>query len=95
MVWNSKVLFGMLVEIQPFVVVINFISRHNYEQWSLVTIYGPCQGEPRDIFVNWLYHLNIPVEDNWLLLGDFNFIRSIENRNLPGGDRNGILFWDN
>jgi hypothetical protein len=38
------------------------------------------------LFVSWLYNLQIPINANWLLLGDFNFIRSHDNRNKPGGD---------
>ena len=48
-------------------------------------MYGPCDQAGRDTFVNWLYNLSIPFDENWLLLGDFNFIRSMDNRNLPGG----------
>ena len=33
-------------------------------------------------------------EKNWLLLGDFNFIRSLDNRNLPGGDINDIFLFN-
>jgi mannosylglycoprotein endo-beta-mannosidase len=40
----------------------------------------------RDNFVSWLYNLIIPPGENLLVLGDFNFIRSHENRNKPGGD---------
>ena len=32
--------------------------------------------------------------ENWLLLGDFNFIRSIDNRNLPGGDLNDMFIFN-
>lgn len=27
-------------------------------------------------------------------MGDFNFIRSVEDRNLPGGNMNDILFFN-
>ena len=57
-------------------------------------MYGPCDGPLRDDFVQWLYHLQIPVDANWLLLGDFNFIRSFDNRNLPGGDVNDIFMFN-
>jgi hypothetical protein len=30
--------------------------------------------------------ISIQPEDDWLFLGDFNFYRSIENRNKPGGN---------
>uniref|UniRef100_A0A8R7PTP7 Uncharacterized protein n=1 Tax=Triticum urartu TaxID=4572 RepID=A0A8R7PTP7_TRIUA len=42
----------------------------------------------------WLYNLNIPIDDNWLIIGDFNFIRSSENRNLPGGYVNDIFIFN-
>ena len=57
-------------------------------------MYGPCDGPLRDDFVQWLYHLQIPVDAKWLLLGDFNFIRSLDNRNLPGGDVNDIFLFN-
>jgi exonuclease III len=82
--WNSAVFHGSLVELQRYGVIVNFISVHNGDSWNLVSVYGPCQGELRDSFVNWLYNLHIPSGSNWLLLGDFNFIRSSENRNKPG-----------
>jgi hypothetical protein len=60
----------------------------------VLNIYGPCQGEDRDIFVKWLIELNIPGDEDWLLLGDFNFIRSPGNRNKPVGDANGMLLFN-
>ena len=76
------------MEVKQFSVVIEFVSRQKNERWTLVVVYGPCA---RDNFFHWLYHLNIPVEQNWLLLGDFNFLRSLDNRNLPGGDLNDMF----
>ena len=90
-VWNSSIFIGSLIQIQQFAVVVEFVSRQNNEKWTLVAVYGPCQGEARDTFVSWLYNLSIPVVENWLLLGDFNFIRSIDNRNLPRGDLNDMF----
>jgi hypothetical protein len=48
----------------------------------------------RDNFVSWLYNLQIKPSKNWLLLGDFNFIRSQDNRNMPGGDVNDMLIFN-
>ena len=93
-VWNSAFFSGCLIEIQRFAVVVSFTSIHNSEVWNLVSVYGPCDGPLRDDFVQWLYHLQIPVDANWLLLGDFNFIRSLDNRNLPGGDVNDIFLFN-
>uniref|UniRef100_A0A8R7P055 Endonuclease/exonuclease/phosphatase domain-containing protein n=1 Tax=Triticum urartu TaxID=4572 RepID=A0A8R7P055_TRIUA len=41
-----------------------------------------------------LYNLNIQTDDNWLIIGDFNFIRSTENRNMTGGDINDIFIFN-
>ena len=93
-IWNSSVFEGELVESQRFSIVVSFKSVHNSERRTLVSVYGPCDGQPRDNFVSWLYHLTIPLDENWLLLGDFNFIRSLDNRNLPGGDINDIFLFN-
>jgi hypothetical protein len=88
--WNSYVFQGNVIEIKRFGIVISFTSNHNNAVWTLVCVYGPCQGVERDNwlllgdfnfirsnnFVSWLYNLQIKPSDNWLLLGDFNFIRS-------------------
>lgn len=64
------------------------------EAWTLVVVYGPCRQPDRDIFVNWLYNLNIDDDDLWLLIGDFNFYRSVDNRNKPGGNFNDTLVFN-
>jgi hypothetical protein len=33
----------------------------------------------------------MPARTNWLILGDFNLIRKIEDRNKPSGDLNDIF----
>lgn len=58
-------------------------------------VYGPCRQPARDIFVNWLHNLVIDDDDLWLRLGDFNFYRSTENRNRPGGNFNDTLVFNN
>ena len=92
--WSSAVFVGTVVEIQSFGVTVNFTSIHNADSWTMVAVYGPCQGMLRDNFVSWLYNIHIPVDSNWLLLGDFNFIRSEENRNRPGGNLNDMFIFN-
>jgi hypothetical protein len=55
-----------IVQTKKFGFVINFPSMHNNQNWTLVCVYGPCQGEERDNFVSWLYNFSIPPVDNWL-----------------------------
>ena len=85
---------GKLIEAKPFGIIVEFLSKHTSEVWKLVTVYGPCQSPARDEFVQWLYNLDINCDDKWLLLGDFNFMRSLENRNLPGGNVNDIFLFN-
>jgi exonuclease III len=92
--WSFAIFSGTLVELQRFSIVINFTSTHNSENWTLVSVYGPCKGVERDNFINWLYNLTIPPDTLWPLLGDFNFIRSSENMNRPGGDVNDMLIFN-
>lgn len=90
--WNSFFRNGVLVDSQRFGMIISFTSKHNNEKWTLVHVYATCHGEARDLFVSWIYNLNMRVDENWLLLGDFNFIKSHTNRNLPRADVNDIHF---
>jgi hypothetical protein len=83
-----------LVETQRSGLVVNFTSTHNNANWTLVSVYRPCQGIERDNFVTWLYNLEIPVDQNWLVIGDVNFIQSEENRNMPDGDVNDIFLFN-
>ena len=93
-VWNSAVFTSHLLQSHPFGMVVNFTSVHNSESWTLVNVYGPCSGPARDDFVQWLYDLNIPFGDKLLLLGDFNFNRCSDKRNLPGGNINDIFLFN-
>jgi hypothetical protein len=38
--------------------------------------------------------MQIPSKENWLLVGDFNFIRSQDDRNKPGGDINDMFIFN-
>jgi hypothetical protein len=44
--------------------------------------------------VKWLHDLDISFHENWLLVGDFNFMRSVDNRNKPGADMHDIFIFN-
>lgn len=92
--WNSAMFSGTLIEVKQFGVIIWFTSAHNVASWTLVLVYGICVRQERDDFVAWLCNLQIPEDDDWLLLGDFNFFRYTTNRNLPGGDPNDMFVFN-
>lgn len=54
--------------------------------WNLTIVYGPCVEPARSAFVSWFHSLDIQDDINWILMGDFNFYRSLENRNRSGGN---------
>lgn len=54
--------------------------------WHLTNVYGPCDDPARTAFINWFKSHEIPDSCNWIFLGDFNFYRSLNNRNRPGGN---------
>ena len=57
--WCSSLFHGTLIEIHKFGIIIKFTSTNNAESWNLVTVYGPCLREARELFTSWLYHLPI------------------------------------
>jgi hypothetical protein len=62
--WNSAIFDGQLLQIHRSTTRVCFSSKHTGESWTLVTVYGPCQGIQRDIFVQWLHDLDILENDN-------------------------------
>ena len=94
MEWNSSLFTGQIIHNLRFAVTVKFTSAHNNESWFLTSVYGPCQGPERDEFINWLNDLQIQDEDNWMIMGDFNFYMSLNNRNKPEGDINDVFIFN-
>lgn len=57
-------------------------------------MYGPCVEPARSLFISWLRNLDMQEEENWIILGDFNFYRSLENRNRDGGNFQDTLIFN-
>lgn len=93
-VWNSYVFRGDVVFSESFALEVNFTSTQTASKWTLVNIYGPCTGPNRAIFTSWLLDLDIPNGEDWLLIGDFNYIRAPDNRNKAGGNVNDMLVFN-
>jgi hypothetical protein len=89
--WNSGLFIGVKTFSNSFVVTLDFSSRHDNANWVLTCVYAPCTPEGRTLFLNWFKNITMPARTNWLILGDFNLIRKIEDRNKPGGDLNDIF----
>jgi exonuclease III len=84
--WNESLFQGTIREINAFSVTVEFLFRLSVEGWILFAIYGPCHGPDRVVFIRWLSNLCISPGDNCMLIGDFNFFRSADDRNKLGGN---------
>jgi exonuclease III len=84
--WNSSLFVGSVLYSSKFAITIHFTATHNAEQWNFTAVYGPCAGQDRQDFIEWFSSLQIEDDDSWLFIGDFNFYRSLEDRNREGGN---------
>lgn len=95
LVWNSSTFNGVILDKERFGITAIFTSTHNAETWKLTAVYGPCSEPARSEFLSWFRGHSVDDDDKWLFIGDFNFYRSLENRNRPGGNfHDTILFND-
>ena len=83
--WKGCLFDGEPVHSNEFALSVKFRSLHNSDEWILSNIYGPCVSEGKRQFLSWFSGIQMPSNLNWLIVGDFNLIRSPENRNKPGG----------
>ena len=51
MIWNSAIFTGAVLFQEDFSLVIKFLSMQSAQEWTLVNVYGPCQGDPRVIYI--------------------------------------------
>lgn len=85
-VWNKQVFGGLTIHKNEFSISIDFTSKHSGEHILLTNVYGPCQNPARSDFFNWFQDFQIEDDVNWLVLGDFNYVRYPHNRNRSGGN---------
>jgi hypothetical protein len=88
--WNGALFSGHILLKECFGLAITFTSLISSESFVVVNVYGPCEGVARENFVAWLFSLNIGDDELWLILGNFNFYRFVENRNRDGANMTDI-----
>jgi exonuclease III len=93
-IWNGSLFNGEVDFQNEFSISIKFTSSLSHESWILTNIYGPCTAERKAIFLEWFSNIDMPEDMDWLVLGDFNFMRKPSDRNKPGGDVNEMLLFN-
>jgi mannosylglycoprotein endo-beta-mannosidase len=86
--WKGHLSSGNKIFSNEFGISLEFTSAHNNDSWILTCVYGPCTPEGKLAFLNWFQHVQMLADVNWLVLGDFNLMRNVDNRNRPGE-----IFW--
>ena len=93
-IWKSHMFDGHLIFINEYGLSVELSSKHNAVDWVLTNIYAPCTPAGKTQFINWFRDIQMPPEILWMIVGDFNLIRSPEDRNRPGGDVNEMLLFN-
>jgi hypothetical protein len=93
-VWNGNQFSGELIYWGTFAIIIKLASLQSGQQWFLTNRYDPCSPTGRAEFTSWLYNLDASDYALWLMVGDFNLMRSPKNQNRPGGDSNNMLLFN-
>jgi hypothetical protein len=62
--------------------------------WTLTNIYAPCVDNEQFQFLQWIHNIHIPADENYMMVGDFNLIRSPQDRNSAGGNVNEMLLFN-
>lgn len=92
--WNEGLFKGELLFSNKFSLSVKFTCNSSAHTWILTNIYGPCEQTDKIEFLNWFSNIRMPPDEDWILMGDFNFIRSPSDRNKPGGDINQMLLFN-
>jgi hypothetical protein len=92
--WCGAIFSDETIFKSRFAITVKFTAMLNAETWTLTTVYGPCTELERQDFINWLNGLNIDDNCNWMFVGDFNFYRSLEDRNWEGGNMQNIIVFN-
>lgn len=80
MVWKSTAFLGQLVFSNNFAIFVELTSKLNNVSWLLTTVYAPCIPNGKRESLNWLETFKMPLEIDWLIIGDFNLIRRPKDR---------------
>lgn len=89
--WNENMFHGECLFKNRYSISIRFTSAHTGASWILTNIYGPCEAEEKEIFLHWFQNIQMPDDTDWLVVGDFNYIRYPSNRNIGTGDFNNMM----
>ena len=83
-----------MISNSKFQVTIQLTCKISLAVWHITNVYGPTLSDERALFTDWLYNIDTTPLHNWMILGDFNLIRSNANRSRGSGDVNNMLLFN-
>lgn len=93
-IWKCSKFFGTMSFMNDYGLSVEMTSLQSGDKWVLTNIYGPSAHEDKPAFGDWLKNIEMPDDLEWLIIGDFNLIRSPNDRNKPGGCVNEMLMFN-
>jgi exonuclease III len=93
-IWNGSMYNGTVISQNAFHITVALTCTFTDRTWHLTNIYAPCNIEGRNDFIQWFADLDSSEYDLWMLVGDFNLIRSSEDRNRPGGNVSNMIMFN-
>ena len=84
--WNDNLFVGNTLFRNNFSISVKLTSTLSGATWVLTNVYAPCQGQARADFIQWFRNIDMADNTDWLVVGDFNFMRYPNNRNRAGGN---------
>lgn len=93
-IWIGNLFDGTIACDNSYSITVKFKSLLSDQTFYVSNIYGPSSPAEKASFVNWLYNVDASSYEDWLLVGDFNFIRVSENRNKLGGSANDMMLFN-
>jgi hypothetical protein len=75
-VWDSSVFSGAEVFHNMCALIVEFHATKSDDYWTLTNIYAHCTDNEQLQFLQWMHNIHIPLDENYMMVGDFNLIRS-------------------
>lgn len=77
-----------------YTISIKFTSKLNGKSWLLTTIYPPCTPANKRAFLNWFRDIQMPPNQDWLVVGGFQLNQKTEYRNKEGADASEMFLFN-
>jgi exonuclease III len=77
-IWKSSLFLGQLTFSNDYAISVEFTSKLNNENWLLTVVYAPCTPLGKRTFLEWFRNIQMSPEIDWIVVGDFNLIRSLK-----------------